>query len=198
MFCQSTAPADQPLGDVAKRNGEAKKENTGSAKAKRVFSDEDMSLRKNPIPTIALQGVENTQEILTAIHEYRAKNGAEATEKIVHEWFDEQSETLADAIDANLRMQQHNRMKWESQQDQSPYRNRDSDYDYHKANERRLSEAWSQRADGRSTQENFEVISRIQQVLAKVRFDVIRHPYQTQPTAYDWFKIRTAEGRGTY
>ncbi len=159
-----------------------------------------MSIRKSPIPSIALQGTENSLEILTAIHDYRANHSAEETEDAVHEWFGEQSEVLSAAIDANVRTQKHNQMRMEAAQDRAAY---PYNYNYDpdsasKMNERMTTERWSQRVESRSAQENFQAISRIQQTLMKVRFDVICRPNKTKPAAYDWFKVRTANGVGTY
>jgi hypothetical protein len=197
-FSQSSDSSAPPLGDVAKKNGADKKD--GSTKAKYIFSDDDRSIRKSPIPPIVLQGTENSLEILTAIHDFRANHNAEETEDVVHEWFEEQSAVLSAAIDANVRMQKHNQMRMEAAQDRSAY-----PYNYaydpdsvSKMNERMTTERWSQRVESRSAQENFQVISRIQQALMKVRFDVICRPSKTKAAAYDWFKIRTANGVGTY
>jgi len=197
-FSQNNDSSSESLGDVAKKNEVAKKEGAvGKDKPKRVFTDDDMSLRKSPIPSIALRGVENTDEILAAIHEYRAHHTPEETEQTVHDWFDDQSVTLSGAIDANLRMQNHNQMRWESAQDRGSYPQY-FDGDYTKLNEKQTTERWSQRVDARSSQENFQVISRMQQVLMKVRVDVICRPNKIKPAAYDWFKIRTANGIGSY
>ena len=78
-----------------------------------------MSVRKSPIPSIALQGADNTEEVLVAIHDFRATHDAAATEDVVHDWFDEQTEDLSEAIAANLRLQKHNQMRMESAQDRS-------------------------------------------------------------------------------
>lgn len=200
---QTNDDAAPPLGDVAKKNAADKKEKEnvkdGSAKAKRVFSDDDMSIRKSPIPSIALQGSENTEQILSAIHDFRWNHSAEETETVVHDWFDEQSAVLSSAIDANLRMQKHNVMRMEGAQDRSSYPyNYGYDPDSSRMNERMTTERWSQRVDARSSQENFQVISRVQQALMKVRVDVICRPNKTKPAAYDWFRIPTANGSGTY
>jgi hypothetical protein len=32
----------------------------------------------------------------------------------------------------------------------------------------------------------------------RVRVDVICRPYKTKPAAYDWFKIRTTNGIGSF
>ena len=105
-----------PLGDVAKKNKDASTA-TPKSKPKRVFSDDDMSVRSNPIPVIALQGPDNTDNILNTIHDFKKVHDPAETERVVHEWFDEQSEVLSDAIDANVRLAQHNQLKMEAAQD---------------------------------------------------------------------------------
>jgi cell pole-organizing protein PopZ len=195
---QSTDSSAPPLGDVAKKISADKKD--GAAKAKHVFSDDGTPIRKSPFPAIVLQGTENSLEILTAIHDFRANHGQEETEDAVHEWFDEQTEVLSTAIDANLRMRKHNQLRMEAAQDRNAYPN---NYTYDpdspsKMNERMTTERWSQRVENRSAQENNEVISRVQQTLMRVRIDVICRPNKIKPAAYDWFKIRAANGIGTY
>jgi hypothetical protein len=198
ILAQSGDSSASPLGDIAKRNDASRKENT-PAKAKRVFTDENMAIRRNPIPAIALQGADNTDEVLNSIHEYRANHDVEATENIVHDWFDEQNGVLSAAIEANVRQQNHNQMRMEAAQDRSTYPyGYVNDGDSSKYAERMITERWSQRAEARSQQENFQIISRVQQALMKVRFDVICRPNKTRPAAYEWFKIRTANGVNSY
>lgn len=198
-FGQSSDNTGPPLGDVARKNDTAKKDKDASGKSNRVFTDDDMSIRKSTIPSIALQGTDNTEEVLAAIHDFRANHDAAATEDVVHEWFDQQTGALSAAIDANVRLQKHNQMRMESAQDRSSYPyNYAYDPDSSKMNERMTTERWSQRVETRSSQDNFQVIARIQQALMKVRLDVICRPNKTQPAAYDWFKIRTANGVGSY
>jgi hypothetical protein len=185
------APA--PLGDVAKKN----KDNSKS-KAKRVFTDDDLSVRKNPIPAIALEGVDNTQLVLDTIHEFKTTHDAAETERVVHEWFDEQSEVLSAAIDANNRIAQHNQVKMEAAQDGYGYGNQYGgayDGDYNKLRQRQLSEMWAQRSDARSNRDNWQVVTRIQQTFLRVRCDAI---WNRGKAPYDWFRIRNANGVGTY
>ena len=190
-LAQSSDGSASPLGHVAKRNDASKKENAPT-KAKRVFTDEDMSLRRSPIPAIALQGVDNSQEVLDAIHEYRRTHDAAETERIVHQWFDEQSEVLSDAIDTNVKLTKHNQLKMEAAQDASPYV---YDGDVSKLQQRQLSERWSQRMDARTSQDNWLIINRIQQAFVRVRCDGI---FNRGKSPYDWFRIRNANGVGTY
>jgi hypothetical protein len=196
---QSSDNSTPPLGDVAKQNDAAKKEKDAPAKAKRVFTDDDMSIRKSPIPAIALQGTDNTDEVLAAIHAFRANHNAEDTEKVIHDWFDEQTQVLSAAIEANVQQQKFSQMRMEVAQDSSAYPNNYAyDGDPSRYNERMRTERLSQRVYARSAQENFQIIYRVQQSLMKVRLDVICRPNKTTPAAYDWFKIRTANGIGSY
>jgi uncharacterized protein involved in type VI secretion and phage assembly len=181
--------ATPPLGDIAKKNKNAVK-----SKAKHVFTEDDMSVRSGPIPAIALQGADNTEEVLNAIHEFRRTHDAAETERVVHEWYDGQTEILSAAIEGNTRNAQHNQLKMEAAQDRYAYGN-GYDGDYQKLQQRQLSERWSQRSDARSNQENFQTIARIQQAFARVRCDVI---FNRGKTAYDWFRIRSANGVGSY
>ena len=190
VLCQSgddgTAP---PLGDVAKNS-----KDTPKSKAKRVFTDDNLNVRTNPIPAIALAGPDNIEEILNAIHDFKTKHTQAETENAVHEWFDEQSGVLSAAIDSNIRLARHNQIKMEAAQDSYAYGTR-YDGDYSKLQQRQLSERWAQRADVRTSQENFAVIGRVQVALVRVRCDVLLNRTKT---AYDWFRIPTANGAGTY
>ena len=203
LGCTSLAQTSDnsvPLGDAAKKCEAAKKDKDASAKAKKVFTDEDMSARRGPIPSIALQGPENTEEILNAIHEFRANHDPASTEEAVHKWFDQETATLSDAIDASTRMQKHNQLRAENAQDTNSYPryNYPQDYDSSRYRESMTSQVWSQRIETRTSQENVQIIARVQQVMMKVRVDVYCRPYKTRPAAYDWFKIRTANGVNAY
>jgi hypothetical protein len=187
---QSTDEGAAPLGDVAKKNKDLSK-----GKAKQVITDDDMSARrKNPIPVISIQGADNSQEILDVIHEFKRTHDAAETERVVHEWFDEQSEVLSDAIEANNRIAQHNQIKMEAAQDGNGY-GVAYDGDYAKLRQRQLSEMWAQRSDARSNRDNWLVVTRIQQVFVRVRCDAILNRGKMP---YDWFRIRNANGVGTY
>jgi hypothetical protein len=185
-----------PLGDVAKKNKDASTA-TPKSKPKRVFSDDDMSVRSNPIPVIALQGPDNTDNILNTIHDFKKVHDPAETERVVHEWFDEQSEVLSDAIDANVRLAQHNQLKMEAAQDGYAYANT-TNYDasdYNRLRQHQLSEQWAQRSDARTARDNFQVITRIQQTFFRVRCDAILNRGKMP---YDWFRIRNANGVGSY
>jgi hypothetical protein len=186
---QNSDEGPPPLGDVAKKNKDSSK-----SKSKRVFTDEDLSARKSPIPVVALQGADNTQDVLDAIHEFKKTHDAAETERVVHEWFDEQSGVLSAAIDANTKIAQHNQLKMEAAQDRYAY-GYAYDGDYTKLRQHQLSEMWAQRIDARDGRDNWQVVVRIQQAFLRVRCDVILN---RDKTAYDWFRIRNANGVGTY
>jgi len=200
-FGQNADEASPSLGDVAKKN---KSNDTSKTKAKRVITDDDVNVRTNPIPVIAVQGPDNTDEVLNAIHEFKRTHDATETERVVHEWFDEQSDVLSAAIDANARIAQSNQMKMEVAQDtyqnQYQYQNQnqypvDYESDYRRMQQRQISERRSQRIDARTNRDNWQVITRIQQTLLKVRNEV---QMNRAKTAYDWFKIRNTNGVGSY
>ncbi|MFY9659349.1 MAG: hypothetical protein WAJ97_01925 [Terriglobales bacterium] len=184
--------APTSLADAAKKN-----KDTSKNKAKRVFTDDDMSLRKSPIPAIALEGPDNSQTVLDAIHQFKGTHDPAETERVLHEWYDEQAEVLSAAIDANNRIAQHNQIKMEAAQDGygygGPYGNYDGDYN--KLRQRQLSEMWAQRSDARSNRDNWQVVTRIQQAFLRVRCDAI---WNRSKMPYDWFRIRNANGVGTY
>jgi len=189
----STPP---PLGDVAKKNKDTSTA-IAKSKAKRVFTDDDMSIRKSPLPSIALEGPDNSQIVLDAIHQFKSTHDAAETERVIHEWYDEQAEVLSDAIDANNRIAQHNQIKMEAAQDGYGYGGQYGAYDgdYNKLRQRQLSEMWAQRSDARSNRDNWQVITRIQQAFFRVRCDAI---WNRGKMPYDWFRIRNANGVGTY
>jgi hypothetical protein len=194
-FAQGAEDSSPSLGEIAKQNA-SKKAKDPSGKTKWVVSDDDdTALRKSPIPSIALEGPDNIDQILNAIHEYRSKHDQADTEDVVHIWFDQQSEVLSNAIDNIARQQKYNQMKMENAQDHPIYvYNGNHDFDPHKYNEYLTSQRWAQRMDASSAQDNSFVIFRIQEVFLRVRGDVLWRPNKTQPAPYDWFRIRALNG----
>jgi hypothetical protein len=150
---------------------------------------------------IATTGLDNSDDILNAIHEFRRTHDASETERVVHEWFDEQTEVLSSAIDANSRLAQHNQFRMEVAQDESAY-GYGNPYDpdsYSKMQQKQITDRRAQRVDARSNRDNWQVIMRIQQTFVKVRTDMfMAHATIQAKSAYDWFKIRNANGVGSY
>jgi len=199
VIAQSTDGKEPSLGEVARKNQSVKKSKDPSGKPKIVVNDEDDSaLRKSPIPAIALDGPDNVEEILNAIHDYRSKHNPAETEDAVHFWFDEQNQILSAAIDSTTRLQKDGQMKMENAQDHVFYVPKgypvyySPDFDPQKYNDYLTGQRMSQRVDTRNSQASQFIISRIQQAFMRVRADVICHPNKVQPSAYDWFTIRTA------
>src|SRR5258708_20499057 len=176
---ESGAP---PLGDVAEKNRAGSK-----VKATRVVTDDGVAAGSNPIPVIALEGAENTDNILDAIHQYRRVHDAAETERVVREWFDEESEVLSAAIEVNSRLSQHTQLRMEVAQDKYAYGNQyDPEGDNRKVQQRQIAERRSQPVDARSNHANWQLGTRLQQTLRKVRTTMLRNPTTTR--AYDWFK----------
>jgi hypothetical protein len=187
---QSGTPS---LGEAAKKNKEASK-----SKAKRVITDEDL-LDRSPIPVIATTGLDNTDDILNAIHEFRRTHDASETERVVHDWFDGQTEALSAAIDANSRLAQHYQQRMEVNQDESAYGYQYDPDSYSKMQQKQITDRRAQRVDARNNRDNWQVIMRIQQTFVKVRADMfMAHAMAQTRMAYDWFKIRNANGLGSY
>jgi hypothetical protein len=193
--CQNSGQDGAPsLGDAAKKNKEASK-----VKARRVITDKDLSGRSSPIPVISTTGPDNSDDILNAIHEFRRTHDASETERVVHEWFDEQAEALSSAIDGNARLAQHYQQRVEVAQDESVYGSQYDPDSYSKMQQKQITDRRAQRVDARSNRDNWQVIMRIQQTFVKVRTDMfMAHAMIQAKNAFDWFKIRNANGVGSY
>lgn len=182
--CSQSTDNSTSLGDVAKRT-----KNAAGLKAKKVFTDDDLSVRTNPIPRISLQGEDNSERVLDAVREYRRNHTAEETERVVHEWYDEHDEILATAAEDSNQIAQHNQYRYDLQDE--GYENNDTDY--RKARQRMATERRSQRVDARRSREDWQIISRIQQTMSSVRNDL-----RLNRISCEWFKIRQGAGVGTF
>lgn len=94
VFTQDQAPSttgeQKSLADTA-RETKANK----TAKATKVFTDDNTSFRKSPLPQLNLGGDDNSDEILDAILKYRDSHKPEEIEKTVRDWYDETDSYLA-------------------------------------------------------------------------------------------------------
>lgn len=172
------------LGDIAKRN-----KNVTGQKAKKVFTEDDLSLRKNPIPRLSLQGDDNSEIVLEAVREFRKSHPPEETERVVREWYEEHDAILAAATEDNLQINKHRQYRVDLQDE--GYENNDTDYV--KARQRMATERRSQRVDARHNQDNWQLISRIQGAMQAIRNDL-----RMNRMSCEWFKIRQGGGVGTY
>ena len=148
-----------------------------------------MAAQGGPIPGIALDGVDNSDEIIRTIREFKKTHSPADTEEAVRLWYDESDAILLKALDDNSRLivRKEDRNLAEATGEYA------SRVDYAGAVARRNSEIREDRNDFRSYRRNGFLIGRVQQVFMKVRNDM-----QSSNLRYDWFKIRNANGNGSF
>src|ERR1700751_2793220 len=66
----------------------AKKKSDGKIKAKVVITEENLPVH-GPLPSMSLEGVDNSDEVLRAIDQYRQTHTTLEAEQIVRDWYDE-------------------------------------------------------------------------------------------------------------
>jgi hypothetical protein len=153
------------------------------ARAKKVFSDEDMEAWSGPLPKLKMEGTENSDEIIAAIGSYQMTHTPEQTEKAVRQWYERYDEILKAAIDNGMEMQSlRNANSSNSYQLCSEGQNQDC----------RAHQIAAQRSapnDQAEMQRNFNAESRIQQAFMRIRNALWMHNLR-----YQWFKVRTTNG----
>ena len=154
------------------------------AHAKKVFSDEDMEAWSGPLPRLKMEGTENSDEIIAAINTYRANHTAEQTEQAVRNWYERYDEMLAAAIQNNI-----DTRVLRDANTSNGYELCMESQDYRQCNNRQMAEQRGARNDQIQIQKNFNVESRIQQALMRIRNALMRSNLR-----YDWFKVRTTNG----
>jgi hypothetical protein len=171
--------SEQPLGTVVRNS---KKQTTSHAP--RVITEDDMAAPGNVLPRIRMDGAENSDEIIDAIGEYKAKHTPEETEAVVQAWFERYDQDLAAAIE-------HNRTVSTLREENFSNGNEicREGGDYQKCEGRRRAEYIGQRHDQYTLMHNFVLETRIQHVFMNVRHGIIRYNLH-----YEWFKIRTTNG----
>jgi hypothetical protein len=180
----SSGAPNPPLGDVAKKSKQA------SAKAKVVVDDDNLNSRKGPIPGIAFEGVDNSDEIIHAIREFRKTHTVPETEEIVRQWYDEFDSLMAGVLDDNSRLVQRKEDRTLTEATGNYY---GPDGDYQRAMQRRKTAIAEDREDFRRGRRNGFMMARVQQTFTKVRNDL-----QTIGLRFEWFKIRNGNGNGSY
>jgi hypothetical protein len=175
---QSPASSDASIAAAA-RDAKAQK-----AKAKKVFTDEDMEATAGPLPRLKMDGPENSDEVVAAIAKYKSDHNAEQTENAIHIWYDRYDDMLAAAIQTNLdvtvlRQTNYNNGYELCQQSQ----------DYQQCNNRQMAELRGARSDQLELTKNSNLEVRIQHAFMKVRNGLMMSGLH-----YDWFKIRTTNG----
>lgn len=180
-----TASSSTPLGDVVKKNHQAT-----SPKAKVVVDDDNLHSQRGPIPGMSLEGVDNSDEIIHAIREFKKSHTPAETEEAVRLWYDEFDSLMADTLDDNNRLIKRKEDRALTEATGAYY---GPDGDYNKAMQRRNSAILEDRSDFRRERKNGFMIARIQQTFMKVRNDL-----QMIGLRYDWFKIRNGNGNGSF
>jgi hypothetical protein len=178
-------PSDQSksIADVA-RAAHAQK----TTKAAKVFTDEDNGFRKNPLPQLSLDGDDNFEDVLDAVMKYRETHTPEEVEKAVHDWYDETDALLASAIHDSIESKDLRQSNITN-----GYEMCQSGGDYEQCEKRRRAEARGARLDAMRVQQDGQRIGRIQQDFMKIRAGLQRNQLR-----YAWFKVRNANGVGTF
>jgi hypothetical protein len=165
---------------------------SGSTTAKVRIDDDSLdsviAKVKQPIPDITLDGLDNSDEIVTAINDYKAHHSPEETEAMLKDWWDRHETALVRFADENKALS-------ERLQDQRYYyRDQTNSDDYRKVQQQYLDQQKSAQMDQRSMMENGMRIGRIQQTFTKVRTGIsVRCHLQ-----YDWFKVPNGNGIGSF
>lgn len=182
-MAQGTEPAASPQAtansaDLAAlaRNAKAQK----TAKAKKVFTDDDVEANVGPLPRMKMDGADNSDEIVAAIAKYKETHTPEQTEQAVQTWYERYDEMLVATIKENREMQSVgsvNRSNANELCQQSQ--------DYEQCQQRQMAEQRGSRSDQNRMSNNFTLMNRIQNVFRKVRSGL-----QTNYLLYPWFRIQ--------
>lgn len=168
---QDAPQQEKSLGEVAR---EAKKAPTTKAKVVVTEDSDTLKGHASPIPAIFKDGLDNSDDILTAIVEYKAKHTDDETAAIVKAWYDENDTRLKDAIEENARIESAV---------QPPYSTPEQ---YKAIVAERLHDLQLRR-------ENGLLMARIQNTFIKVRNGLVGHGMK-----YPWFKIRCGNGNCSF
>ena len=172
----SAGDADSSLAAAAKTSKVQK-----AAKAKKVFTDEDMEATAGPLPRLKMDGAENADEVVAAISKYKLTHTPEQTEAAVHIWYDRYDEMLQAAIRENLDVQ-----TLRAANVSNGYELCMQSQDYQQCQNRQMAEQRGARSDQLELAKNNNFTVRIQHSFMKVR-----NGLQMNNLRYEWFKIRT-------
>ena len=170
----------------------ASKKPSGSTAAKVRIDDDSLdtviSEVKQPIPDISLDALDNSDEIVTAINDYKTHHTPEETEAMLKDWWDRHETALIRFVDENKALS-------DRLQDQRYYYREQTNYDdYRKQQQEYLDQQKSAQLNQRSMMENGMRIGRIQQTFMKVRTGISMRCH----LQYDWFKVPNGNGIGSY
>ncbi len=128
-----------------------------------------------------MDGIDNTDQIISEVGNYKKTHTPEQTEQVVHDWYDEYDNQLAAAIRDNLDRQ--TLMQENQANGYDLYR---QGGDYEKCANRQMSEAVATRNDQSTMARNNALIHRPQNAFSKIRSGMFQYNLR-----YIWFKIRT-------
>lgn len=173
----------QSLADIAK---EAKQNKAGHAR--KSITDDDIVSKKGPLPRLNTEDADNSDEIIEAIAKFKDKHNEQETERAIHDWYDEYDEMLTAAIRENKELRE--------QRESTSYHGYEmcqQGVSYKQCQERRQTEIRGNRHDQFVMRDNGMVTGRIQQSFMKIRSGIGKYNLH-----YDWFKIRNANGYGSF
>jgi len=179
-----TSSSSAPSIAGAARDAKAQK----TARAKKVFTDEDMEAIAGPLPRLKMDGAENADDVVAAIAKYKADHTPEQTEAAVHIWYDRYDGMLAAAIQENLDVTVLRNANYSN-----GYELCQQSQDYQQCNSRQMAELRGARNDQVEMAKNSNLEVRVQHAFMKVR-----NGLQMNGLRYDWFKIRTTNGIDTF
>jgi hypothetical protein len=182
-MAQGTEPAASPQAtansaDLAAlaRNAKAQK----TAKAKKVFTDDDVEANVGPLPRMKMDGADNSDEIVAAIAKYKETHTPEQTEQAVQTWYERYDEMLVATIKENREMQSVDSVNRSNANELCQ-----QSQDYEQCQQRQMAEQRGSRSDQNRMSNNFTLMNRIQNVFRKVRSGL-----QTNYLLYPWFRIQ--------
>jgi hypothetical protein len=169
---------------AAVRDSKAQK----NSHAKKIFTDDDMDAKTSPLPRLKMDGMDNTDQIIAEIGNYRRTHTPEQTEQVLHDWYDEYDSQLRAAIEDN---QSRSTLMQENQR--NGYELCQQGGDYEQCARRQMAEAVGARNDQTTMARNNALIHRLQQAFMKIRNSL--YPFNLH---YTWFKIRTTNNIDSY
>jgi hypothetical protein len=155
-----------------------------TARAKKVFTEDDLDATATALPRLKMDGAENGDEIIAAIGKYKESHTPGETEAAVQAWYERYDEELAAAIQENLDVK-----SLREENVSNGYELCRQSGDYEKCENRRHAELVGARHDQVQMSSNSALEVRIQHVFMKVRNGLVRYNLH-----YDWFKVRTTNG----
>ena len=176
----NSQPADaqelsKSLGEIAK---EAKKNKPVQAKA--VITDENLDVKRGPLPKLNLEGPENFEAVVQAIGDYKSKHNPQETEQVLHDWYSEYDSMLATMFRENIELQ--------SLRESNTYYSNEScgqGVNYQKCMQRQRAEARGTRQDRSVMKNNWATAYRVQTGIMRVGEGMNRYNLK-----YDWWKVR--------